>query len=236
MTSRSLSRLGPDQWQRASTPTVMLVGRAEELGNLLDHLRDDREHPLRGFSNPRRSQPPFSITLAAWATELAADLDARYGELVRIEVGHFYYPAGTPRSVRTPAARRHLIDPLRVAVRPSEQLEVRSGYDLHSSVSVQNLGEHPFTIRTNGVVQSVIVDPASGEVSGCFAGAQSAKLVRFQADPEQTISIPVLIGSACLRRELGYSVPPGLWAFEVFLDLEEDGRYRTPRMPITIMS
>jgi len=214
----------------------MTVGIAEELGDLLDRLRDAPGHPLRGFSNPRRSQPPFSITLAAWATELAGDLDARYGELVLIEVGHFHYPARTPRSVRTPTARPPLIDPLRVEVRPLEHQEVRSGYHLHSSVSVQNVGEHPLTIRTNGVVQSVTVDPASGEVSGCFAGPQVAKLVRFRADPGQAISIHALIGSASLRPELGYSVPPGHWAFEVFLDLEGDGRYRTPRMPITIVS
>jgi hypothetical protein len=221
---------------RAPAPTVMVMGTVEELGDLLDHLRDDPEQPLRGFAHPRRGQPPFSVTLAAWATELAADLHTKYGELVVLEVGYLQYPTRTPKSVRTPAARPPLLDPLRVAVTQVEHLEVRSGHTLHSSVLIQNLREHPLVIRTNGVVQSVIVDPASGEVSGGFAGAQVAKLVRFQAGPGQTISVPVLVGSASLRPELGYSVPPGTWALEAIFDIEGDARFRSPRMPITIGS
>lgn len=211
------------------------MGTDEELGDLLDRLRDAPGHPLRGYANPQRSEPPFHVTLAAFATELAAELDARFGGLVVLEVGHFQYPARTPRSIRPSRPRPSLLDPLGVEVTPVDDLELRSGHDLRSSLLIQNLGELPLTIRTNRVLQSAIVDPISGEVSGSYAGPQSALLRRFQVDPGHTDSIPVLIGSASLRPELGYAVPPGLWAFEAFLDLEGDGLYRSPRMPLTIV-
>jgi hypothetical protein len=214
----------------------MSMGTVEELADLLDRLKNEPEHPLRGFSNPRLNQPRFPIRLAAWATELAAELEAGYGDLIVLQVGHLDYPARTRRSVLRPTARPPLLDALRATVVSVEQLEVRSGHHIRSTVSIQNRGEHPLVIRTNGVVQSVIVDPANGEVVGSFAGAQSLPLVRFQADPGQAISAPILIGSASLRPELGYAVPPGLWALEAILEVEGVGRYRSSLLPITVVN
>jgi hypothetical protein len=213
---------------------VMSMEMAEELADLLDRLKNDPSNPLRGFSPPRRNKPPFPIRLAAWATEIAADLDNRYGDFVVLEVGHLNYPAGTRSSIRPRADRPPLIDALDVSVATVEDLEVRSGYNLRSTILIQNSGQDPLVIATNGVVQSVIVEPASGEVVGSFAGAQPLPLVRFRADPGQAISAPVLIGSASLRPELGYSVPPGLWGVEAILKIEGVGRYRTRQLPIAI--
>jgi hypothetical protein len=214
----------------------MSMGTAEELADQLDRLKSEPEHPLRGFANARRDQPPFSVRLAAWATELAAELDARYGDLIVLQVGHLNYPARTLRSVRPRTARPPLLDPLRTAVIAVEHLEVRSGYHIRSTVLIQNLDERPLVLRTNGVVQSVIVDPLNCEVTGSFAGAQTLPLVRFQAEPGQAISAPILVGSASLRPEFGYSVPPGLWALEAILEIEGAGRYRSSQLPITIVS
>jgi hypothetical protein len=212
----------------------MSMGTVEELADLLDRLKNEPGHPLRGFSNPRRNQPPFPVRLAAWATELAAELDARYGDFIDLQVGHLNYPERTLRSVHRLTARP--LDPLRVAVVAVEHLEVRSGYDVRSTVLIENRDEHPLVLRTNGVVQSVIVDPANGDVIGSFADAQILPLVRVQADPRQAISAPMLIGSASLRPELDYAVPPGRWALEAILEVEEVGRYRSSQLPITVVS
>jgi hypothetical protein len=191
--------------------TVMSMGTVEELADLLDRLKNEPGHPLRGFSNPRSNQPLFPVTLAAWATELAADLDARYmaTSFIVVQVGHLNYPARTLRSVHPPTSRPRPLDPLRAAVVAVEHLEIRSGYDARSTVSIQNRDEGPLVLRTNGVLQSVIVDPANGEVIGSFTDAQILPLVRFQAEPEQanfrsdSHRIRVTSAGARLRRAPG---------------------------------
>lgn len=88
-------------------------------------------------------------------------------------------------------------------------------------------------VATNGMVTARVVDPGTGEVVGGYAGAQTMPLVRFQAEPGQSVTIPLLVGTASSVPELGYAVPPGSWAIDAVLKLE-DGTYRTPRFPLTV--
>jgi hypothetical protein len=203
----------------------------EELSIELHRLREDRESPLRRYGNPLQNNPPHRISLAAWGSEIAADLDARFGDLVAIEVGHLDYPAQTLKHSRDFSVRPPLVDPQQVVIIPAEPQAVRSGRDLRSSIVVQNLTSEALVIQTNGVVQSVIVDPNDGTVVGSFAGAQHLPLVRFRVDPRATLTVPILVGTASLRPELGYAVPVGEWALEAILEVEgKDGR-RTPPSP-----
>jgi hypothetical protein len=63
-------------------------------------------------------------------------------------------------------------------------------------------------------------------------------LIMFRVAPGNTERIPLLIGTASFRPDLGYTVPPGSWGIQVPLDLEWDPytreRRRTPVLPLTI--
>jgi hypothetical protein len=52
------------------------------------------------------------------------------------------------------------------------------------------------------------------------------------------VRIPLLVGTASSRPELGYAVPPGEWGIQVTLKLGQDPRSpllrRTPILPLTI--
>jgi hypothetical protein len=63
-------------------------------------------------------------------------------------------------------------------------------------------------------------------------------LIMFRVAPGVTERIPLLIGTASFRAELGYTVPPGSWGIQVPLDLECYPHHReawlTPVLPLTV--
>jgi hypothetical protein len=66
-------------------------------------------------------------------------------------------------------------------------------------------------------------------------GAQIMPLKIFRVTPGGTTSIPLLIGTASSRPQLGYAVPPGEWGIQVTLTLgphpRDSPRRRTPILP-----
>ena len=88
---------------------------------------------------------------------------------------------------------------------------------------------------TNGQITGRVVDPGTEEAVGLFAGAQTMPLVRFVAHVGESVEIPLLGGTASPRRSLGYATPPGRWALEVVLSIEEMGAFRAPLMTITVV-
>jgi len=210
----------------------------------LRRLESDESRPLRSFPSPGVDDdrtPPFQIRLAPWATEVAADLHARFDDDVDLSVGALHYPDRTARnpdrSLReTPrTALDPLLEPDEVEVSLTEPVEVRSGYEADTKLELRNRRSAEVAIRTNGRVTARVVDPATGVTVGGFAGFQTAPLVVFRAAPGQSIVLPLLIGTASYDPALGYAIPPGHWAIEAVLDLEGDGPRRTPVFPITIL-
>jgi hypothetical protein len=105
---------------------------------LLTEIHDNRSNALRSYPDPNADEgrtPPFHISLAAWADDIAAMLDE-----------HFWF-----------------------------------------------------------------LIPAGGSLSVLF-----------------------LIGTSSLDATLGYAIPPGQWAIDEVLELEDRGRVRTVPMPITV--
>lgn len=115
---------------------------------------------------------------------------------------------------------------------------VQSGATLRYGLLVRNLTSRVLPIATNGNVTAVVLDPQTRQVVGGFAGAQIMPLIMFRVAPGNTERIPLLIGTASFRPDLGYTVPPGSWGIQVPLDLEWDPyareRRRTPVFPLTI--
>src|SRR5690242_21703606 len=69
----------------------------DELKVVLARLRDEQPRALTGWPNPATDHvPPFSITLASWATATAEQLHRRFGDDVELTVGALPYPPGRP--------------------------------------------------------------------------------------------------------------------------------------------
>jgi hypothetical protein len=96
----------------------------DELRLVLAELVADESRPLRTYPMPdvdKGRTPPFHISLAPWAVEVAAQLDARFGEDVVLTVGALHFPSRTLRnhadSIRQSSspAKDPLLDPEKVA-------------------------------------------------------------------------------------------------------------------------
>jgi hypothetical protein len=121
---------------------------------------------------------------------------------------------------------------------------VRSGHTLRHWLLLHNHSGDHFKIPTNGQLTTAVVDPASGEVVGGFAGAQALPLITYRVAPGQTEPIPLLTGTASFTSRLGYTVPPGSWGIQATLtfgkdlplgqDFRDSPRRRTPILPLTI--
>ena len=204
-------------------------------------MRDDPAAPLRTWPNPDGTGaggPPYSIRLAAWAVDVAAELDGQFGSDVEMLVGFLHYPLA---AVESQAYRIAVTDhaegaacPEEIAAEPAGPVTVRSGHDVRTTLVVRNNGQATTRIRTNGAVTAAIVDPSTHRVVGGFAGAQVMPLVVFELAPGSDVHIPLVVGTASLDPHLGFAVPPGEWAYTVELDLDPGGPCRLPEAPVTI--
>jgi hypothetical protein len=214
-----------------------------EVRDVLLRLSDDEARPLRSYPDPRIDigrTPPFQISFAAWADEVAAELHARFGDSVDLQVGLLHFPdrsfrswdgsPGTPPAVQRPPR----LDPSEIEVGLEREFRVRSGHDAQTVLGIRNLTGTPRTIKTNGSLTGTIVDPVTDEVVGGYAGAQIMPLVLFEVAARSSLSIPLLIGTASFRPTLGYAVPPGRWAVETILE-GFDGPGRTPPIGIEVL-
>jgi hypothetical protein len=101
---------------------------------------------------------------------------------------------------------------------------------------VRNRSRAWMVVLTNGRITASVIDPATGEVVGGYAGAQTLPGIRFEVAPGDTTRIPLLVGTASLTARLGYSVPPGRWGLQALLDLRDEGRRLTPVLPLTVVA
>jgi hypothetical protein len=234
-------RLGIEGWVRIEPADPLAVESWEELRVELLKLREARPSVLRGYPtpNPGYRRPPVEIHLAADAAATAADLHARFGDFVSLQVGALTYP---PDSTQPPsnlaAARSDLtaVDPAEMHLVLDGPLRIRSGATTTHHVLVTNLSDHDTSIQTNGNLTATIVDPDTGARVGGYAGPQHTPLVTFTAAPTMTVRIPLLVGTASYRSDLGYTVPPGTWQLTAPLRLADRRHLVSPPLELTITS
>ncbi len=184
---------------------------------------------LQGSPDPdsvRSSRKRCELELAAHAVDVAADLHARFGELVELRVGALEFPNPRPRRPRkeySPAGRTAAsTHGLRVALPEGQPTaRIRSGFSETVPVEVSNDSTEECHLHTNGVLQTAVVD-SEGVIIGRFTGMQQMPLRIYTVRRQETACIPALVGTASLRPELGWAVPAGAWGLIVNLTLGGD--------------
>jgi len=220
----------------------------DELREALSRLRADQPEALLGYPDLDKDEhgpPPYYIELAAWAEAAAEGLHRRFGDEVHLTVGALPYPPGrSPRWPRRPPREpAPLLAPDEAGAELSGPAVVRSGHTLDHGLLVRDRSGAGLAIATNGRVTAVVVDRATGEMVGGYAGWQTSPLVVVRVPPGGTERIPLLIGTASSKERLGYTVPPGHWGVQVTLSLIPAGEpwhsrerisRRTPVLPLEI--
>jgi hypothetical protein len=214
-----------------------------ELKTVLVRLRAEQPGAVTGYPDPSAETgppPPVTIVLAPWAAATARDLHEQFGDQVRLTVGALPYPPG-----RAPAGPRErpadsprpleLLDPAEVEAGLDGPAVVRSGHVLRHGLLLRNRTGAELAVATNGQVTAVVVDPASGEVVGGYAGWQTLPLITFRAAPGEAVRVPLLVGTASFRPALGYAVPAGEWGIQADLRFSSgQPDRRTPVLPLTV--
>lgn len=167
----------------------------------------------------RRSKKRVRIELAAWATDIAGELHAAYGDLLDLRVGAKLFPGGELVHEHLQLVRGEPAEAAGLVVEAPAPLAVRSGWDARCDVRVTNRTPETQVLITNGEVSSVIVD-GSGRVVGRFVGPHPLPRVGFEVGPYQSRPVPILIGTAVVVPDLEYAVPPGQWTLVAVLATE----------------
>jgi hypothetical protein len=216
----------------------------DELKPVIARLLDQQpgalaSYPLPDFDFDLAGPPPFKIRLEPWAADVAERLHRQFGDDVELTVGLLPYPPGRPARPRrqsAPGDLPALLDPAEVTVTLDEIALVSSGHTLHHHLTVHNLIGSELHLATNGGATAVVVDPQTGETVGGFSGLQTLPLKIFRVSPGGSTRIPLLIGTASSRPQLGYAIPPGEWGIQATLTLgpPRESRRRTPILPLTV--
>ncbi len=180
-----------------------------------------------------RREPLFRIQLAAWATAIAATLDAKYGSLLDLQVGAMTFPTRQLWvSEDLPQLRGAPAESAGLEVEALSSLSVRTGRSAHEDVLVTNRTAQEQVLLTNGALTSAVTD-RSGGIVGLYVGPRNASRVGFAIGPHQSRPVPVLIGTASMVPDLGYAVPPGQWRLVIALHTDSGNMLSTP-LDITI--
>ena len=185
-------------------------------------------------------QGVLRVQLWADQADRAEEICRRFGDTVAVTIGMFPYP---DRFVRPDRESEAILDepppqqlaslPESVRIEPEAPMVIRSGAHLRTVVRVQNGSAVDVAANTNGYVNGTVVHPDTGQRVGCFEGAQLMPLVRFDVPSGSTSEIPLLVGTASTRPELGWAVPPGPWGVRIVLS--HDGESAVRLLPLEIV-
>ena len=169
----------------------------------------------------------------------AQALLTEYGAFVSLRVGALPYPlpvGAGPADTNWWDHERTRADVAEMRFALDGPLIIRRGETVLHDLLVTNIGSRRLGFGTNGKIIGKIVDPESGQSVGGFCGPQPMPYVEFTAAPSQTVRIPLLVGTASFRPELGYAIPPGRWHAVAPLDLVDGRHLISAALDLTVIS
>jgi hypothetical protein len=220
-------------------PNAAALADWERVRHELIRLQTEQPDVLVLYPTPEPGyrEPPFEISLAAHAANVAADLHEQFGPCVELRLGALAYPSGNAGSrMASGLIGGDLIelDTAAYHVELDGPLAIVSGHTARHGLLLTNLTEQPAVVPTNGQLTAQIVDPANGTVVGGYVGGQRLPGIAFTARAGGTVRIPLLVGTASFDPDLGFALPPGLWELYVPFGIIGHQAMRTPRLPFTI--
>ena len=208
-------------------PDQLEVRRSPRTAAALEEIRQEiTSSYASAWHGLGSSKGAVQVRLWADQLEVAEELHRRYGDAVELEVGRFPYPdrfAG--RHPRVSPDPPDLPPPLPEGVVLSlpDDFSVRSGATGRTVLTVRNNMANDVRSSSNGTLHPPIVDPVTGQTVGGYEGAMTAQLKVVTIAPGAAADLPVLVGTASSRPELGWAVPPERWALRFGLQVG-DGR------------
>jgi hypothetical protein len=213
---------------------------SRQLNEMRQSLHGTSEFRDRKYISMGVAEGQLKIQLQPDQEKLAVNLLSRFGDAVSLKVGALPYPLShdlnaEPLEGRVEDSPIPLITQEGIDVSLGEPLEIVSGQIGHGTLVFMNHGPKEAVFNTNGWLTTRVVDPSSGEVVGGFVGAQAMPLVRFSAPSGGTVAVPVLVGTASFRPNLGYVLPHGKWMIDAIVKISDVGDRRIPLQSITIV-
>ncbi len=170
------------------------------------------------------SSDTVGVSLRADGESVAADIAARYGDLVTITVGALSYPDRTTGGFGVcsdlvpppPTMPTTLVATLQPIGSP-----VTSGHDFEAVVNVTNTGDEVVTFESGSPLTALVYLPGTDEVVGIYTGGIAGVGVGAELGPGEAIDIDVVGGTASCDPDLGYALPPGDYEVRVAVDQYE---------------
>lgn len=150
----------------------------------------------------------ITVGLPATAVDVAADLDARYGDAVSLTVGALAYPIQTASAVcPDPTPERSLPD-LDIAIAPpAGPLEPDELGQLPAEVTLTNTGSAP--VRFSSGAASGEVRDAQGRVVAAQVLGVADVAIGVDLAPGESTTLALSVNVASCDPALGYALAPG---------------------------
>lgn len=200
-------------------PNQLEVRRSRYSGSYLGQILKDVEEMSRGvhegaFSGWGPGWDYVQVRLHADREALAAELSNRYGDAIRLRVGHMNYPLG--QATNTESGSRRLRPSTQPISIPNIEVwleftpsHVSVGDNGRGQIVLHNTGSEPVDIHSGRPLVGVVLEPSTGEVVGSGSQAIAGTGWGLLLEAGMEASIDMVYGTASVRPELGCALPPG---------------------------
>lgn len=150
----------------------------------------------------------LAVTLAADEAELAADLQARYGDAINLYVGVLAYPLDEATSACADPPAEREVPGLSITIEPPDVPIAAAGTQpANLTVTVTNAGDTPIQF-SSGTAIGTLLD-SDGRVVNSNQISVADVGIEVDLQPGASTDLPLLVTTASCDPALGYIVPPG---------------------------
>lgn len=175
------------------------------------------------------------VHLRADQEDLASELATRYGSAVELRVGAFCFPGRRHSHPRPPvgsALQEQAFEGLEMSVE-AHQSVLEVGDNGHGRLVLRNSGPGRIGPLFSGQPLGGSLLNASLEAAGGYIGWIAGTGLVVDLASGQSASIPVIYGTASIREDLGYVVPPGTYWLKVQMGFRHGHRGGPPTHALT---